>query len=53
MIFLQVQHGDASSTGANYIPGAATMVTLAFGGSTLAAVRVPALGDEPHQAHAL
>lgn len=53
MSCLQVQHGDATGSGAGHLPCHSAVVLDTAAGAPLAAVCVPAAGNEPHKSHAL
>ena len=53
LLRLQDRHGDAPGTGAGNLSRQPTVVPHPAGGTSLAAVCLPAAGDVPDQTHAL
>ncbi len=50
---LQVQHGDAAGSGPSHLPCHSAVVLDTPAGASLAAVCLPAVGNESHKGHAL
>ena len=50
---LQVRHGDAAGSGSSHLPCHSAVVLDTTTRASLAAVCLPAVGNEPHKGHAL